>query len=169
MDIKSYVREQMDNVHRHVDDVMKDITEEQLNWQPVGTLNPISTIYLHMLTGEDYFVQSVIQGESLCWVAQDWGEKIGVRKPPEQGRSWDEFKTTKLLVAPMLAYQQAVRGNTYRYLDRLTAEELDRSVNFGGRELPVAEVLMTLVVHSAGHAGEIAAVKGMQGIKGLPY
>jgi len=28
---------------------------------------------------------------------------------------------------------------------------------------------MTLVVHSAGHAGEIAAVKGMQGIKGLPF
>ena len=68
----------------------------------------------------------------------------------------------------MLAYEQAIRVATDTYLADLTAEELERQVTLGGNVLPVAEVLMTLVVHIASHAGEIAAVKGMQGIKGLP-
>jgi hypothetical protein len=30
-------------------------------------------------------------------------------------------------------------------------------------------VFMTMVVHIASHAGEMAAIKGMQGLKGLPF
>lgn len=39
---------------------------------------------------------------------------------------------------------------------------------FIGGERPVAEVLATLVVYTMGHAGEIAALKGVLGVKGLP-
>ena len=81
----------------------------------------------------------------------------------------EEFKTIKIAVAPVLAYKRAIRVATDTYLANLTVEELLRRVVFAGNELPVAEVLMTMVVHSARHAGEIAAVKGMQGIKGLPF
>jgi hypothetical protein len=42
-------------------------------------------------------------------------------------------------------------------------------VSFAGKMFPAAEVLMILIVHTASHAGEIAAIKGMQGIKGLPF
>ncbi len=164
MDIKTYIQQQMNNVRRQIDLVVQDLTDEQFNWPPPGTISPISAILIHMLAGEDYFIQSVIQGKSPCWEVQDWGRKIGVSGPPAQGRSWGEFKTVKISVAPVLAYEQAIRVATDTYLANLTAEELDQRVNFAGNELPVAEVLMTLVVHSASHAGEIAAVKGMQGI-----
>jgi hypothetical protein len=122
-----------------------------------------------MLVGEDYFIQGVIRGKPPCWEVQEWGRKIGVQVPPAQGSDWDEFKTVKIPIAPVLAYDQAIRVATDGYLADLTVDELDRQVNFAGKEMPVAEVLMTLVVHSASHAGEIAAVKGMQGIKGLPF
>ena len=169
MEIKTYVQEQMANVRAQIDTVIKDITDEQFNWPPPGTVSPISAILIHMLAGEDYFIQTVLQDKPSCWGVQVWGPKIGVKSPPEQGCSWEEFKTVKILVAPVLAYEQAIRASTDTYLADLTVEELDRRVNFAGNELPAAEVLMTLVVHSAGHAGEIAAVKGMQGIKGLPF
>jgi uncharacterized damage-inducible protein DinB len=169
MDVKTYIQQQMANSHHQIDAVMKDITEEQFNWLPPGTINPISAILVHVLRGEDYFVQAILQGKSRYWELQEWGQKIGIQAPPDPGHSWDEFKTIKISVAPVLAYAQAIRDATDAYLANLTPEELDRQVNFAGHLHPAAEILMILVVHIASHAGEIAAVKGMQGIKGLPF
>jgi DinB superfamily len=169
MDAKTYIQQQMANVRRHVDAVVKDTTDEQFNWLPPGTINPISAILVHVLAGEDYFIQTVLQGKPRCWEAEGWGRKIGIQAPPEPGRGWDEFKTIKISVAPVLAYEQSIRVATDIYLADFSVEELNRQVNFAGNVLPAAEVLMTLVVHIASHAGEIAAVKGMQGIKGLPF
>ncbi len=169
MDIKTYIQLQIANMRRQMDVVVSDITDEQLNWPPPGTISPISAILIHTLAGEDYFIQIVIQGKPTRWVVEEWDQKIGIQSPPEQGRSWDEYKTVKISVTPVLAYEQVIRVATDAYLANLTLKELDRHVSFAGNELTVAEVLMTLVVHSASHAGEIAAIKGMQGYKGLPF
>jgi uncharacterized damage-inducible protein DinB len=169
MDIRTNIQQQIANVHRQIDVVVQGITDEQFNWPPPGTISPVSTILLHLLAGEDYFIQSIIQGKPPCWAVEGWGQKVGITTPPAQGSSWEEFKTIKIQIAPVLDYEQVVRVATDRYLADLTEDELDRRVDFAGKELPVAEVLMTLVVHGASHAGEMAAVKGMQGIKGLPY
>jgi len=169
MDVKTYIQQQMANMRRQIDAVVKDTTDEQFNWPPPGTINPISAILIHVLAGEDYFIQSITQGKPLCWEVQEWGQKIGIQSPPEPGHSWDEFRTIKVLVPPVLAYEQAIRVATDAYLADLTEDELDRQVNFAGNMLSVAEVLMILIVHISCHAGEIAAIKGMQGIKGLPF
>jgi uncharacterized damage-inducible protein DinB len=169
MDVKTYIQQQMDRVRGDTQAVLQGITDEQLNWPPPGTVSPISTILIHMLAAEDYFIQTLIGGQAPFWAVQQWGEKIGVPAPPAQGDNWDEFKTVKISLAPVLDYAQAIRPATDAYLAGLTAEELDRRVVFHGDKLPVAQVLMILVSHSACHTGEMAAIKGMQGIQGLPY
>jgi hypothetical protein len=169
MDVKTYIQQQIANAHHQIDAVMKDITEEQFNWLPPGTINPISAILVHVLGGEDFFVQAVIQGKPRCWDVQGWSKKIGIETPPGPGHGWEEFKSMKLAIAPVMDYGQSLREATDAYLATLTEAELDRQVSFAGRMVPVAEMLMILVTHIASHAGEIAAVKGMQGIKGLPF
>jgi uncharacterized damage-inducible protein DinB len=169
MEIRTYIQQQMDRVRRDTRAVLQGITDEQLNWPPPGTVSPISTILIHMLAAEDYFIQTLIRGQAPYWAVQEWGGKIGVPAPPAQGGNWDEFKTVKISLAPVLAYAEAIRVATDAYLAQLTAEELERRVVFHGDELPVAQVLMILVSHSACHTGEMAAIKGMQGIQGLPY
>ena len=169
MHINTYIQQQVANAHAQVDAVMQDLTEEQFNWVPPGTINPISVILTHILGGEDFFMQGLLQDKPRCWDAQAWSPKIGIQSPPGPGRNWDEFKTIKIPLPPVLAYGQAVRAATDACLAGLAAGELDRQVNFAGRLRMVAEILMISVVHTASHAGEIAAVKGMQGLKGLPY
>jgi len=169
MDVKTYIKQQMANAHRQIDAFMKDTTDEQFNWPPPGTINPINAILIHVLASEDFFIQTILQGKSRCWETQGWGAKIGIQAPPGSGSSWEVFKTTRIPVAPVLAYGQAIQAATDAYLDRLTEEELDRQVTFASRVVPAAEMLEILVVHIASHAGEMAAVKGMQGIKGLPF
>jgi uncharacterized damage-inducible protein DinB len=95
---------------------------------------------------------------------QDWSGP-----DPGGGQGWEEARNTVLALAPVLAYAAAVRDATHECLARLTEDELDRRVSFFGRESSVAEVLARFVTHTGCHAGEIAAVKGMQGLQGLPF
>jgi len=169
MDVITYIRQQMNNAYQQLDTIMQDITEDQFNWLPSGTINPISVILVHVLGGEDFFVQSILQAKPRIWESQKWGQNIGIQEPPGPGSNWDEIRAIKMTMAPLLAYGQALRKATDTYLANLTPAELEHQVNFAGQPRSVAEILMILVVHIASHAGEMAAVKGMQGIKGLPF
>ena len=169
MDAKTYVEKQIANMRSLTDDVVKDTTEDQFNWLPPGKLNPISAVLIHILGGEDFFIQNILQSKPRVWETGAWGAQIGIQIPPSPGHDWDECRCTRLALAPVLGYAQAVRAATDAYLAGLTAEELDRQVNFVGRTVPASQMLALLVVHAAGHAGEIAALKGMQGVQGLPF
>jgi hypothetical protein len=56
------------------------------------------------------------------------------------------------------------------YISSIGDDDLDREVEtqfFGKKD--VAYLLQLAAMHAAGHAGDIAAVKGAQGLKGLPF
>ena len=92
-----------------------------------------------------------------------------MKNPPSYGTDWDEFKHITLALDPVLDYQQKVRAATNTYLDKLLPEELGCVVQFAGGERKVSDMIILLANHTTSHAGEIAAIKGVQGAKGLPY
>ncbi len=169
MNVVGFVWQQMAEAHGLSDAAMGSVTEEQFNWTPPENLNPIKTSFLHAMAGEDAFIQRIIQGKPTLWVTGGWSAQIGLENPPGGGRGWEEARGTWLPLVPVLAYAEAVCGATNDYLANLTEEELDRPVSMFGQESTVAGALARLVTHLAGHAGEIATVKGMQGVKGLPF
>jgi hypothetical protein len=169
MDPRACILDLMAEVQQQSKVVMQDMTDEQFNWRPCGTVNPIGATFIHMVGAEDDFIQAVLQHKPPYWEAQGWAPKIGVLLPPMPGRGWDEAVTAPVKVISALAYEQIVRAGTEAYLADLTNEELVRGVYLFGNPTSVWGVLRTLVFHSAGHLGEIAALKGVQGVKGLPY
>jgi hypothetical protein len=169
MDAAEFVRQQVAESRSLSDAAMSDLTDEQFNWLPPGTMNPIKAIYLHMASAEDSFVQKHLRGKTMVWTGGEWAAKLGFAQPPGRGQGWEPFRSAHLAVGPARAYAEEVCQATNDYLVRLTAEELDRPVSFYGRDWTVARVLALLVTHTACHAGEIAAVKGIQGVKGLPF
>jgi hypothetical protein len=169
MDTREFIQELMASVRHHTDDAMKGTTVGQFNWPPPGTANTISAIFVHLVYSEDFFIQTILQGKPRIWEVGGWGERIGVKNPPGYGTNWDEFKHITLALEPVLDYQQKVHAATAAYLDGLLPEELGRVVPFGGGERTVADMIILLANHTASHAGEVAALKGIQGAKGLPY
>lgn len=169
MNASQFVLQQVAEAHGLNDAALAGVTDEQFNWLPPGTINPIKSALLHVVAGEDLFFQSILQGRLPLWATGGWAGKIGLAQAPGGGQGWEEAKETELALAPVLAYAEAVCNETNEYLSRLTDEELDRQVSFFGRESSVATVIARFVAHTAGHAGEIAAVKGMQGLRGLPF
>jgi uncharacterized damage-inducible protein DinB len=156
-------------VQYHSDDAMKGITKEQFNWAPPGTANTISAILTHYLTAEDLFIQSVIQSKPRIWDEFSWSEKTGIKHTPDFGGNWEEFKHMTVAMEPILAYQKAVRAATDSCLAGLTPDELERKVKLGDWDCTVTDMMIHLARHNLSHAGEISALRGVQGSKGLPY
>jgi hypothetical protein len=168
MNINEYIQRQMAGVRRSINGILNNMTTELFNWAPPGTANTISATFIHLMNTEDHFVQEIIQGKINIWESGGWSEKTGIQKPPSIGEDWSEYKHKKISIQPLLDYRDAVWAATDAYLATLTAEEIDRKVKFAGGERTVAEMLILSAAQSHSHAGEIAALKGIQGAKGLP-
>lgn len=136
---------------------------------PPGTANVISAILLHQAGIEDAIVQQRLRGELGIWERDGWAEKTGVATTPGGGGGWEELKAQTVALAPIQAYA-AVHATTDTYLASLTDEELRREMPwpFGGTRT-VADFLALVVVHTVFHAGEVSALKGVQGVLGIPF
>lgn len=168
MNVIEYIQRETAGVRRSVDRTMKDMTSELFNYAPPGTANTISATFIHFLHDEDHFIQDLIQGKPTVWETGGWSEKTGIQKPPGIGEDWSDFKRRRVDIQPFLDYKAAVWSATDAYLAELTEEDLDRKVNFAGGERTVADILLLSAAQSLSHIGEIAALKGIQGAKGLP-
>jgi hypothetical protein len=167
MDVIEYIKREMADVRRAIDGTMKDMTAELFNWPSPGTANTISATFVHLTNAEDHFIQGIIQGKPSVWESGQWSKKTGVSKPPHIGEEWNEFKQMNIAIQPLLDYKATVWAATDVYLAALMLEDLDRKVKFAGGERTVADMLLLSASHSLGHNGEIAALKGIQGAKGL--
>ena len=169
MDAIAYIQREVDGLRQQTNMILKETTDEQLNWAPPGIANPIGVTLLHTIGGEDLFVQQWLQGKPCLWESGNWSERIGVEVAPREGRGWEECRKAHLSLAPIMEYQEAVCSATAGYISSLTPEDLDRKIMLFGREQPLANVLVIVVNHVIVHMGEIATLKGIQGVKGLPF
>lgn len=162
MDAIDYLQLQFAALHERFGMPLAGLTDDQLNWLPPGSANKIGSILLHAIAGEDLFIQQHLQGQPLLWNSQRWGETIGIPYPPSGPRGWDEARQATLRLADILPYQQAVFAATAAYLAALTPAALDGRLPFYGYEFPRAQLLAMSLLHTAEHAGEISAIKGLQ-------
>lgn len=169
MDTLEYIQKQFHMLRWQAGATMAGVTDEQLNWAPPGAANTISQTILHLVGGEDFFIQEILQGKKWSWETQGWSERFGIKLPPGGGQGWEETRKTIVRLVPVLDYEDAVSTATSEYLASLAPEDLDRKMMLFGREQTLADVLIMVVNHSTAHLGEIAAIKGVYGMKGLAF
>jgi uncharacterized damage-inducible protein DinB len=173
MDAPEYLRRQLGRARTLYDDILRDITEEQFNWSPPGTANPIRAVLVHMLTTEDQIVQRALLGRPTLWQSAGWGELLGhsfqLNQPFLPEEAWAELKERALDLGTVRDYGRTVHAATDGYFARLTPDELDREVPFVRGKAPVVDALTILLAHAFHHGGEIAALRGVQGAKGLSF
>ena len=164
MKAKDYARSQVEGALDFMAMCAKDMDEAQYNHKPAGTTNSAAKLHAHALSGADFFVTVVLAGKPSKW--PEFASQTGL--PENQREIWGSDATISLDV--MQAYAEAIKGPTLEYIDSLSDEDLDREFDtrFAGTQT-VAWVLQLVGSHTIGHAGEISAVKGTQGLKGLPF
>jgi hypothetical protein len=133
---------------------------------PGATVGPIGAIYLHAISAEDWAVQQLIQGKPKIADTGGWFARLGMEQTGDP-----DWSKANMDLAAMEEFRKAVHSATDAYLNSITDADLDREIDWFGRATHnIAWVLADVVhAHVSVHAGEIAALKGVMGLKGLPF
>jgi hypothetical protein len=134
---------------------------------PGATIGPIGEIYGHTIGNEDWAFNQLIQGKEQLLKSSGWAAKLGL-DPNASDHDWGSVAQDHL--AELQEYGKAVSAATDAFLDSLSDADLDRPIDFFGRRESMGWVIAdTVLVHVAFHSGEIASLKGVMGLKGLPW
>jgi len=137
---------------------------------PDATVTSIASIYAHAIFSEDAITQGMLQSKPPIYNTDGWKAKTGVAMPENPGMNPEWAATVKMNLPAFREYAKAVHAATNAYLDNVTESELQEKVQtpIGDqtKEWVVANLLGT---HLPQHTGEIAALKGVHGMKGLPF
>jgi hypothetical protein len=173
MNVQSAVQQQLTGSHGTLRFMLGDCDPELLNKTlPNATIGSIASIYAHVVFAEDAFVQSRFQGKPTIYGSGGWEEKTGVASPGMPPAITPEWaKALKMDLPRFQEYADAVFAATDAYLAELPDEELDRKIQgaTGGEYTLGWGIAILLGQHAAQHSGEIAALEGVQGLKGLPF
>jgi hypothetical protein len=169
-DALAIVRSNLSDAHWLLEQVIEGLTREQLHWKPPGMANTIAATYAHVVASEDVFVQeTLLGGEPLG--EGEWAGRDGISLPvPRRGADWLIWSRRVEVDRRVRDFAVAVYGATDAYLAGLDPEALERTPNApvpGGQTLSWL-INNLLVQHAALHSGEIAVLRGIQGVQGLP-
>ncbi len=156
-----------DILEQTIADCGQEILDKNL---PGATITSVGSVYAHIVFGEDMIVQGLLQGKPLAYQAQGWAGKLSLPMPNSAEMTAEWARTVKLDLPSFREYAKAVYAATDAYLAGVSDAELERKLDTGfAGEQTVAWLLGIVHNHVATHTGEIAALKGVQGLKGLPF
>lgn len=172
MSVQTAVQSQLAFWHGTLNPILGDCGPEVLNKRlPNATITSIASVYAHLVWSEDAIVHGMLQGKPPLYQSDGWEAKTGVPFPgtsPALASEWAD--ALKMDLAPFQEYAKAVFAATDTYVGALPDGELSRKVTTPIGEQTVEWALTTLLAtHPPQHIGEIAALKGVQGLKGLPF
>lgn len=163
------LKSSFDLAHMVFNAVVGDLLPEHAAYTLPGGMVPTAAAMIgHVLYGEDMMV-SQASGEPMVLDSNSFGQRTGILRP--QPAMTPEWLGLTFDLAGLRDYGAAVFARTDAFLQRATAEALDRRITSPlGTEIAAAEYLAGFgVVHIAEHTGEVSTLKGAQGAKGLPF
>lgn len=171
MDAVTVLRSELKQAHDIIEQAVAGLPHEQLHHRADGsTIHSIATIYAHTVLAEDYFVNGRIHDRAPLFDRDNWSAKAGIEMLPmgTDPEPWLASIATVDFVA-LRQYAEQVYAESDDALAGLSESDLDRPVKFVD-EMPLGAFLSNVIAwHAVHHGGEICALKGVQGGKGLPF
>jgi hypothetical protein len=182
----------------HLENVVSELTQEQVDWLPPGNANTIGSLYWHIagyvdqivhewcmapfkqITIEEWFEakrakMELGMGQVPLRHSAGWQEKVVIALPPENPEDpyWDVRNVREGLRVDLPAlhdYAHATAQTVQGWLASITPEDLERTLPTPIGDYDLGRFLEYFVIwHINTHCGEIAAIKGCQGLKGYPW
>lgn len=169
MKVQDLLRAQYRQAGETLEAVIGDCEDAALNW--VGdksTIGSIRAIYGHTVYDIDQMLNGPL-GRPTVYDSGGWADRTGWNIPgPMQTEDW--AKGARYDMAAVRDYAKAVYAAVDDYLAQASDDEISAEVEtFGGKQ-PLGQFLGTIGLwHVSSHQGEISALKGVQGLKGLPF
>jgi hypothetical protein len=164
VDALALLREQTAAADRILRQVFGQVTPDQAIWRLSDSLaNTIGATFMHVYYSEDQMVQGA-QKTPTVFETGGWRERLG----HDHEGVWTY--TGKHDLGLLQEYADAVTAATGSYLVGLPPQALEEEIETPrGRQPRALRLSVYLVNHKFQHTGEIAALLGCQGVKGLPF
>ena len=164
MDFKDLIKlgydEYLDDLKSH----LSGLTPDERRFQPTPESNHIDFIVWHMARVEDDFVQRFAQQRDTVWQRDNWHGKMGLPEK-ESGFRYTAEQVTQFPafdMDEMLAYYDAVRVETYKFLDSISEADLALRPHPRRPEYSLANMFSHLLVEESQHVGHVAYIRGIQ-------
>jgi hypothetical protein len=156
-----------DLAHMMFSSVTADLTQAAIDKAlPGATITAAAPIIAHAILTEDRMLTQVF-GTEMVLETGGFAARTGIAT---EGNVISQWIAGKYDLAAMIDYAQAVFANTTKLLEGATVAQLDGIVQgFIGPSQGSDYLAGLAVVHFSSHIGEVAALKGAQGLKGLPF
>jgi hypothetical protein len=167
----------LESAHSILEATMADVTDEVAKRPAPGTANSVGSSYAHAAFAEDAVVSGMLKQQAPL-AASTWAGRTGFDRPmPMAGGHGDDlgewYRTVQVDLAACREYARAVAAASAEFITTADDETLARPIDMsfvGFGSLPLASVFATFVIgHLNNLCGEIAAVKGVHGLRGYPF
>ena len=173
MNTVELIRYSLDSAFDILGQVTVDLTPALADWTPPGIANPIGATYWHAVSGADEVVFGWGAGQAPLHKTGGWREKVLTVSVPEPEPGGDYLAYMRAIRVDLPAlhdYTRAVVEGIRGWLAALTPADLEREVDTPLGKHNLGQLLEVFVIwHINAHCGEIAALKGCQGVKGYPF
>ena len=177
--VQSVLSAALEGAHQILEATIADVSDEVANRRAPGSANSVGSSYAHAIFAEDAVVSGMLRGTQPL-AATTWAGRTGFdRRMPMPGGAGhggdlgDWYRTVQVDLTACREYAQAVARTSVEFVTSADDETLARPVDMsfvGQGSLPVSTVLTTFVVgHLNNLCGEIAAIKGVFGLRGYPF
>lgn len=160
-------KETLSLVHDYLEGAFSGCEGETLTRTfPGSTVGSIGSIYLHAIASEDWAIQELLQGKPKIVDSGGWFARLGME--PAKDPDWSKANMDLGVIRELA---QTVYAATEAYLNSITDADLDKPIPWHSGQTRSAGWVLADVVHAhlGNHAGEIAALKGIMGLQGLPW
>jgi hypothetical protein len=143
---------------------IKDLTDEQLHFNPMGKGNSIAFLFWHTVRTEDLVVAMMISKQKPVWNTQGWDVKLNM-DPKSQGTGMSDeaaraFKITNM--KDFLAYSEAVFKASGDCLKAMTEADLEKELDTPMGKMNVFQLMGSICIeHGIGHVAEMEYIKGL--------
>lgn len=166
---------QLKAAHDTLEQTMEGVTDEVAHFMPPGTANPIAGTYAHLVFSEDLFMHQFLKKEKSL-METTFNNKTGASEihPLEWEVAYPKWlKEVKLDMKQFRSYAKAVYAASEEYIASLTDADLEKDVDLTAFGMGTRKTYDFIANLLSGHVypimGEIAVLKGIQGLKGYPF
>ena len=166
-----FIRGSMRQMHATYRDAIADVSADQLHWRANDNGCSIAFVLWHYYRTEDNIIQFVLQHKPTVWLDGGWDQKFGLHRTGQgTGMSLQDAQALRIeSKEDFMTYMEAVAQATEGYLAGLDDAALEqKTIVKPLGEMPVLNAIGNMcLTHGFTHLGEIAHLRGLQGLRGM--
>jgi len=166
---------QLKAAHIALEGTMEGVTDEVASFMPEGKANPIAGTYAHVVFSEDLFIHNFLKKDQPL-METIFKDKTGASEthPMEWEVAYPKWlREVKVDIKQFREYSKAVFAASEEYVASLNDTDLEKDVDmsaFGmGNKKQYDFIANMINGHIFSITGEVAVLKGIQGLKGYPF